>query len=126
MLTRKTIGFLIKIGIVALALFFLYQQLNVKSGIDKHCVDDIITKLKGNYIVVILVIFMMFLNCFLEALKWRFLISKIEKVSIKRSLRAIFSHVPLTDVKKAITTENIYAKTDLWIRFLKILNKCLV
>ena len=96
MLTRKTIGFLIKIGIVALALFFLYQQLNLKSGVDKHSVDNIITKLKGNYIIVFVVIFMMLLNWFLEALKWRFLIAKIEKVSIKRSLRAIFSGITVS------------------------------
>ena len=96
MLTRKTIGFLIKIGIVALALFFLYQQLNVKSGVDTHSIDDIITILKGNYIIVIAVFFMMLLNWFLEALKWRFLIAKIEKVSIKRSLRAIFSGITVS------------------------------
>ena len=96
MLTRKTIGFLIKIGIVALALFFLYQQLNLKSGVDKHSVDDIIAKLKVNYIIVIVVVLMMFLNWFLEALKWRFLIAKIEKVSIKRSLRAIFSGITVS------------------------------
>ena len=96
MLTRKTIGFLIKIGIVALALFFLYQQLNVKSGVDTHSIDDIITILKGNYIIVIVVVFMMLLNWFLEALKWRFLIAKIEKVSMKRSLRAIFSGITVS------------------------------
>jgi len=96
MLTRKTIGFLIKIGIVALALFFLYQQLNVKSGVDTHSIVDIITILKGNYIIVIVVVFMMLLNWFLEALKWRFLIAKIEKVSIKRSLRAIFSGITVS------------------------------
>ena len=96
MLTRKTIGFLIKIGIVALALFFLYQQLNVKSGVDTHSIVDIITILKGNYIIVIAVFFMMLLNWFLEALKWRFLIAKIEKVSMKRSLRAIFSGITVS------------------------------
>ena len=96
MLTRKTIGFLIKIGIVALALFFLYQQLNLKSGVDTHSTDDIITILKGNYIIVIVVVFMMLLNWFLEALKWRFLIAKIEKVSVKRSLRAIFSGITVS------------------------------
>jgi len=96
MLTRKTIGFLLKIGIVALALFFLYHQLNVKSGVDKHSLDEIITKLKGNYIIVTVVVFMMLLNWFFEALKWRFLIAKIEEVSIKRSLRAIFSGITIS------------------------------
>jgi len=39
---------------------------------------------------------MMFLNWFLEALKWRFLIAKIEKVSIKTSIRAIFSGITVS------------------------------
>ena len=39
---------------------------------------------------------MMFLNWFIEALKWRFLISKIEKISILRSLRAIFSGITVS------------------------------
>ena len=39
---------------------------------------------------------MMFLNWFLESLKWRFLISKIEKISINRSIRAIFSGITIS------------------------------
>ena len=32
----------------------------------------------------------------MEALKWQFLISKIEKISIKRSIRAIFSGITVS------------------------------
>ena len=96
MLSRKTIGFLLKIGIVAFALFFLYQQLTSKSSVEQFDLDQIIVKLQENYIVVTIVILMMFLNWFLESLKWRFLISKIEKVSIKRSIRAIFSGITVS------------------------------
>jgi len=96
MLSRKTIGFLLKIGIVAFALFFLYQQLTSKSSVEQFDLDQILVKLQENYIVVTIVILMMFLNWFLESLKWRFLISKIEKVSIKRSIRAIFSGITVS------------------------------
>ena len=96
MLSRKTIGFLLKIGIVAFALFFLYHQLTSKSSVEQFDLDQIIVKLQENYIVVAVVILMMFLNWFLESLKWRFLISKIEKVSIKRSIRAIFSGITVS------------------------------
>ena len=96
MLSRKTIGFLLKIGIVAFALFFLYQQLTSKSSVEQFDLDQILVKLQENYFVVIVVILMMFLNWFLESLKWRFLISKIEKVSIKRSIRAIFSGITVS------------------------------
>ena len=96
MLSRKTIGFLLKIGIVAFALFFLYQQLTSKSSVEQFDLDQILVKLQENYIVVTVVILMMFLNWFIESLKWRFLISKIEKVSIKRSIRAIFSGITVS------------------------------
>ena len=96
MLSRKTIGFLLKIGIVAFALFFLYQQLTSKSSVEQFDLDQILVKLQEKYIVVTVVILMMFLNWFLESLKWRFLISKIEKVSIKRSICAIFSGITVS------------------------------
>ena len=96
MLSRKTIGFLLKFGIVAFALFFLYQQLTAKSGVEQLSMEDVIAKLKSNYAIVILVVLMMFFNWFLEALKWRFLIAKIEKISIKRSIRAIFSGITVS------------------------------
>ena len=96
MLSRKTIGFLLKFGIVAFALFFLYQQLTAKSGVEQLSMEDVIAKLKSNYAIVILVVVMMFLNWFLEALKWRFLIAKIEKISIRRSVRAIFSGITVS------------------------------
>ena len=83
MLSRKSISFLLKIVIVAFAIFFLYQQLTSKSSVEQFDLDKILIKLEENYLVVTFVILMMFLNWFLESLKWRFLISKIEKISIK-------------------------------------------
>jgi uncharacterized membrane protein YbhN (UPF0104 family) len=96
MLSRKTIGFLLKIGIVAFALFFLYQQITSKSSAEQFDIDQILLILKENFLVIGVVVIMMFLNWFLEALKWRFLILKIEKVSIKRSVRAIFSGITVS------------------------------
>lgn len=96
MQSKKTIGFLIKIGIVVFALFFLYQQFAYKSSIDQFDLNHILLQLQQNFLVIALVILMMFLNWFLESLKWRFLISKIEKVTIRRSIRAIFSGITVS------------------------------
>ena len=96
MLGRKTISFLLKIGIVAFAIFFLYQQITSKSSTEEFDIDYILAQLQQNYPLIGLVILMMFLNWFLESLKWRFLISKIEKVSIKRSIRAVFSGITVS------------------------------
>jgi hypothetical protein len=96
MLSRKTIGFLLKIGIVAFALFFLYEQLTSKSSVEQFNSDVILQQIKQHYGVLVVIVLMMFLNWFLEALKWRFLISKIEQISIKRSIRAIFSGITVS------------------------------
>ena len=96
MQSKKTIGFLIKIGIVVFALFFLYQQFSTKSRVDEFNLNHILLQLQQNFLVIALVILMMFLNWFLESLKWRFLISKIEKVTIRRSIRAIFSGITVS------------------------------
>ena len=96
MLSRKTIGFLIKIGIVALAIFFLYDQFTSKSNSEDFDIDNILLQIEKNYLVIGLVVLMMLLNWFLESLKWRFLISKIERVTIKRSVRAIFSGITVS------------------------------
>ena len=93
---RKTIGYLLKIGIVFCAIFFLHKQLTSKSSIEQFDIDVILTQITENSIVILFVVLMMLFNWFLEALKWRFLISKIEKVSIKRSVSAIFSGITVS------------------------------
>ena len=96
MKSKKAISFLLKISIVALALFFLYDQLKSNISFRQFDLNNIFLTLKNNISVLILVIFLMFLNWFVESLKWRFLISKIEKVSIKTSLRAVFSGITVS------------------------------
>ena len=96
MLSRKTISLLLKIGIVAFSIFFLYEQLTVKSSVAQFNTDMLLEQIKARYGVLIVITLMMFLNWFLEALKWRFLISKIEKISISRSFRAIFSGITVS------------------------------
>jgi hypothetical protein len=96
MLSRKTIGFLLKIGIVAFALFFLYEQLTAKSSVEQFNSNAILQQIETHYGTLVVIVLMMFLNWFLEALKWRFLISKIEQISITRSIRAIFSGITVS------------------------------
>ena len=96
MKSKKAISFLLKISIVALALFFLYDQLKSNISFRQFDLNNIFLTLKNNFSVLVLVIFLMFLNWFVESLKWRFLISKIEKVSIKTSLRAVFSGITVS------------------------------
>ena len=93
---KKNIGIIIKIGVVFFALFFLYEQLTSQTSIAKFNINHIFLQLEQNVSLIFLVIFMMFLNWFLESLKWRFLILKIEKISIMRSIRAVFSGITVS------------------------------
>ena len=93
---KKTLSFLIKIGIVVFSLYFLYKELVLKNDIvnfDKSLFFKLIT---DNIILIVIVLFLMFLNWFLEALKWRYMISKIEKVSIYTSLKAVFAGITVS------------------------------
>ncbi len=103
MLSRKTIGFLLKIGIVAFALFFLYEQLTSKSSVEQFNSDVILQQIKQHYGVLVVIVLMMFLNWFLEALKWRFLISKIE-------LNELLGRIPML-VKSPISCISSSAST---------------
>ena len=96
MQTKKTISFLLKIGIVAFALFFLFDQLTTKTATDQFNQTDIIQQIKDNYLSVFIVFIMMFLNWLLEAIKWRFMISKIETVSLFKSFIAVFSGITVS------------------------------
>ena len=96
MKSKKTIGFLLKVSIVILALFFLYQQLFSKDDISNINIDNIKLILIEKYVIILVVIFMMFINWLLEALKWRALILKIENVPIKRSIEAVFSGITVS------------------------------
>ena len=93
---KKTLSFLIKIGIVVFSLYFLYKELVLKNDIinfDKSLFFKLIT---DDIILIVIVLFLMFLNWFLEALKWRYMISKIEKVSIYTSLKAVFAGITVS------------------------------
>ena len=96
MKSRKSFSFLLKIGIVAFAIYFLYKQIVFKSSSGNFDVARIILQLKERSFVILVVVLMMFLNWFLESLKWRFLISKIEQVSILRSIMAVFSGITIS------------------------------
>ena len=96
MLSKKTLGFLLKITIVGFALYFLYHQLTNKQAIEGFDIVLIKQTIAENQPLLVLIFLMMFLNWLIEAIKWKFLIAKIEKVSILTSLRAVFSGITVS------------------------------
>jgi len=93
---KKTLSFLIKIGIVVFSLYFLYKELVLKNDIINFDKSLFFKLIDDNIILIVIVLFLMFLNWFLEALKWRYMISKIEKVSIYTSLKAVFAGITVS------------------------------
>ena len=97
---KSTLSFLIKIGIVIFSLYFLYNELVLKNNIinfDKNLFFKLIVE---NILSIVIVLFLMFLNWFLEALKWQYMISKIEKITIYTSLKAVFAGITVSSLFK--------------------------
>ena len=74
----------------------MYHQLTHKQAIEGFDIDFINQTIAENQPLLVLVFLMMFLNWLIEAIKWKFLIAKIEKVSILTSLRAVFSGITVS------------------------------
>ena len=93
----KICGIAIKILIIALAFWFIYRRLFVKDRL-----DEAIKNFQDNFnqpsfiIGLLLVAALMLVNWTIETLKWRFLISKIEKLSFLNALIAVFSGITVS------------------------------
>ena len=96
MKTKKMYSLVLKLGIVFFAFFFLYKQLNTQISSNQFNNLNLSISIKNNIFLFVIVVLMMFLNWFLEAYKWKFLIKKIEKISFLTSIRAVFSGITVS------------------------------
>ena len=92
---KRNIGLFIKVVIAFVALWFIYQEVQVKDqetdlsfGIDFLLATDQLPYLLG-------LVLLMLVNWTLEAYKWKTLIQHIEKISMWKSLKAIFSGITI-------------------------------
>ena len=93
---KKTLSFLIKIVIVFLSVFFIYNELIDQRNSNSVDFYSIFLNIQDKYLTLLGVFCMMFLNWFIESYKWRFMISKLENISIITSLRAVFSGITVS------------------------------
>ena len=96
MKTKKMYSLVLKLGIVFFAFFFLYKQLITQISSNQFNNLNLSISIKNNIFLFVIVVLMMFLNWFLEAYKWKFLIKKIEKISFLTSIRAVFSGITVS------------------------------
>lgn len=90
---KRNIGLFIKVVIAFIALWFIYREVQVKDQDAK--LSSGINVLSENLSQLILLIILMMLNWVLEAFKWRLLVSHLEKISLWKSLKAIFSGITI-------------------------------
>ena len=90
MQSSKKISLIIKVLIILLTFGFLYKKVFSNedfSGMKLWFLSILETKNPWKFIVVI---FLMLFNWFVEAIKWKYLINKLESVSLWLSIKAIF------------------------------------
>ena len=90
----KIISWLIKIAIIALAVWFIYKEVFAKNDILQSLRKILDNPLENPQFL--LVLLLVFVNWGFEALKWKSLIDKIEKISLPRAFKAIFSGVTVS------------------------------
>ena len=93
---KKYLSIIIKIVIVFFSFYFIYHQLVENKSFEELDISVLIDTVKKNKVYLVGVILMMFLNWLVEALKWRYMISKIENISLMTAYRAIFTGITVS------------------------------
>ncbi|ADY53268.1 hypothetical protein Pedsa_2726 [Pseudopedobacter saltans DSM 12145] len=87
---KKILSYLIKFAVLVLAAVFIYKKLSNNQNL-RDFADLIkgldITKVRISLFGVLL---LMFLNWFIESIKWEYIIRKVEKISLWRSIESVF------------------------------------
>ena len=93
---KNTLSLLIKIGIVLFSLFFLYSELVIKKEVNQLNFDFLLESFINNSLLFLAVFLLMFINWLIESIKWRYMISKIEKIDLIISLKAVFTGITVS------------------------------
>jgi uncharacterized membrane protein YbhN (UPF0104 family) len=88
--TKKIISIILKVAILVLAFGFIFQKLSDNSNIADF--KELTSKLsRTNLWIVLLSLFLlMLLNWILEALKWKYLLQRVEKISAWKAIESVF------------------------------------
>jgi len=87
---KKYLNILIKVGIVALAMWFVFSKVSNQNNLlaFKKLIQDI--DHTTMWFIIVVVFLLMFLNWFLEVVKWKFLARKIEELSLWKATKSVF------------------------------------
>lgn len=88
--TKKILSISIKVVILCLAFGFIFNKLSDNRSIRDFKVLISSLSTESVLIVMISLVLLMFLNWFLEALKWKFLVQRVERISIWKAIESVF------------------------------------
>lgn len=88
--TKKVISYSIKIAIIALAYGFIYRSISNKAELSQF--KDLLATVSSKQVYTTMgaVFALMLLNWLLEAFKWKYLTRKLQRMTIWRSIEAVF------------------------------------
>jgi hypothetical protein len=96
---QKIVNLLIQTAIFMVTGIFIYHQIFQKAGLQQLILtleeDATTLSFQRRFL---LVFFMMVVNWGLEAYKWRYLISKVEKVGFLKALQAVFTGISVSSI----------------------------
>lgn len=88
---------ILKIAIVCISLWVIYRQVIVKDSFSQSLNEyRVLLNERPTWFILSVLMVMMFFNWMTEAFKWQLLMSKIQKVSLGVSLRAIYSGITVS------------------------------
>lgn len=92
---KKAINTIIKISILVLAAVFIFHKLNNNKNLlsFEHLLNNL--SREKAYSILTLVFVLMLLNWFLEALKWKFLVKPIQRISTVKAVESVFCGLTL-------------------------------
>lgn len=87
---KRTISIVVKVVVLVLATVFIVYKLNNNSNL--HNFRILIKNLSSGrvYFTLSLIFLLMLVNWFLEALKWKFLVRRIERISTWKAIESVF------------------------------------
>ena len=88
--SKKILSIGIKVAVLGLAFWFIFQKLSNNQNIDNFVSLLKTLSLSDVSIVMISVFLLMFLNWFIEALKWKYLVRGLEKISTWKAVESVF------------------------------------
>lgn len=95
---RKVFSLSVKLAILAAAFWFIYKEIFVVEEGEQDFIKEFKDLIDGpiEYNLLAIVFVLVFFNWGFESLKWKSLIDKVEKISIYRAFKAIFSGVTVS------------------------------